>query len=67
MSASKPAPFQGLKESDLQAISATQQAPGNRAGASREMISNVLKYLDAGYIKMDAKRIVIAKSLPRDW
>ena len=46
----------------------TQQDLANRVGASREMISKILKDLEAGgYIKIDSKRIVIAKSLPHGW
>lgn len=46
----------------------TQQDLANRVGASREMISKIMKDLEAGaYIKVEPKRIVIAKSLPRGW
>ncbi len=46
----------------------TQQDMANRIGASREMISKILKDLEAGgYIIVDSKRIVIAKNLPRGW
>jgi CRP/FNR family transcriptional regulator, cyclic AMP receptor protein len=46
----------------------TQQDMANRIGASREMISKILKDLEAGgYIIVDSKRIVIAKNLPRHW
>jgi CRP/FNR family cyclic AMP-dependent transcriptional regulator len=46
----------------------TQQDMTNRIGASREMISKILKDLEAGaYIKVESKRIVIAKALPRGW
>ena len=39
-----------------------------RIGASREMVSRILKELVAGgYIRIEAKRIVIAKSLPQGW
>lgn len=46
----------------------TQQDLANRVGASREMISKIMKDLETGaYIKVEPKRIVIAKSLPRAW
>ena len=46
----------------------TQQDMANRVGASREMISKILKDLEVGaYIKIEPKRIVIAKTLPRGW
>jgi CRP/FNR family cyclic AMP-dependent transcriptional regulator len=46
----------------------TQQDMANRVGASREMISKILKNLEAGgYIKVEPKRIVIARTLPRGW
>ena len=46
----------------------TQQDLAGRIGASREMVSRILKELVAGgYIRIEAKRIVIAKSLPRAW
>ena len=36
--------------------------------AGREMVSRILKELTAGgYIRIETKRIVIAKSLPRGW
>lgn len=46
----------------------TQQDLANRVGASREMISKILKDLEAGgYIRVESRRIVIARSLPRAW
>ncbi len=46
----------------------TQQDMANRIGASREMISKILKDLEGGgYIKVEPKRIIIAKALPRGW
>lgn len=46
----------------------TQQDLANRVGASREMISKILKDLEAGgYIRIESRRIVIAKNLPRGW
>ena len=46
----------------------TQQDIAARIGASREMVSRILKELVAGgYIRIEARRIVIAKTLPRGW
>lgn len=46
----------------------TQRDLANRVGASREMISKIMKDLETGgYIKVEPKRIVIAKNLPRGW
>jgi CRP/FNR family cyclic AMP-dependent transcriptional regulator len=46
----------------------TQQDMASRVGASREMISKILKDLDAGgYIKVEPRRIVITGTLPRAW
>ena len=47
---------------------ATQQDIAARIGASREMVSRILKELVAGgYIRIEARRIVIAKTLPQGW
>jgi CRP/FNR family transcriptional regulator, cyclic AMP receptor protein len=47
-------------------MSATRQDMANRVGASREMISKILRDLEAGgYIKVEPKCIIIAKTLPR--
>ena len=46
----------------------TQQDIASRVGASREMISRILKDLTAGgYISTDRKRITIHKTPPRHW
>ena len=46
----------------------TQQEMANRVGASREMISRILKDLsDGGYIAIARDRITIACTLPRAW
>ena len=46
----------------------TQQDMANRIGASREIISKILKDLEAGgYIRVEPRRIVIARTLPRGW
>jgi len=46
----------------------TQQDIASRIGASREMISKILKDLTAGgYISVNKKRITIHKTPPRHW
>lgn len=46
----------------------SQQELANLVGASRDMISKILKDLTIGkYIEMDEKRIVILKNLPNRW
>jgi CRP/FNR family cyclic AMP-dependent transcriptional regulator len=46
----------------------SQQELANRVGASRDMISKILKDLSiGGYIRIDAKRIIIVKNLPNRW
>ncbi len=46
----------------------TQQDIASRVGASREMISRILKDLTAGgYISIDRKSITIHKTPPRHW
>ena len=46
----------------------TQQELANRVGASREMISKILKDLSiGGYIRVDKKIITIVKDPPKGW
>lgn len=46
----------------------TQQDIADQVGASREMVSRILKDLRAGnYISMDGKRFVINKRIPDRW
>ena len=46
----------------------TQQDIANRIGASREMVSRILKDLAAGgYISMERKHIVINERLPKHY
>lgn len=46
----------------------SQQELANRVGASRDMISKILKDLTIGkYIETDKRRIVILRSLPNRW
>lgn len=47
---------------------ASQQELANRVGASRDMISKILKDLSVGgYIRVDGKKIVLLKDLPNGW
>jgi CRP/FNR family transcriptional regulator, cyclic AMP receptor protein len=46
----------------------THQDIANRVGASREMVSRILKDLETGgYLGFEAKRIVIKKKPPAAW
>ena len=46
----------------------TQQELANRVGASREMVSKILKDLTiGGYIQIDKKIITILKDPPKGW
>jgi CRP/FNR family cyclic AMP-dependent transcriptional regulator len=46
----------------------TQQEIGDRIGASREMVSRVLKpLLEGGYVQMRGGRIALLKKLPARW
>lgn len=46
----------------------TQQELANMVGASREMVSRILKDLTTGgYIKIEDKRIIIERKLPAGW
>jgi CRP/FNR family cyclic AMP-dependent transcriptional regulator len=46
----------------------TQQDIANMIGASREMVSRILKDLTAGgYVKIEDKKIIIQKKLPAGW
>jgi CRP/FNR family cyclic AMP-dependent transcriptional regulator len=46
----------------------TQQEIGERVGASREMVSRILKDLKAGgYVRLEGRRIVILRKPPRAW
>ncbi len=53
---------------DISLESITHQDIASRVGASREMVSRLLKDLEkGGYIEMGTKRIVLLKKLPRSW
>jgi CRP/FNR family cyclic AMP-dependent transcriptional regulator len=46
----------------------TQQEMGERIGASREMVSRILKDLKAGgYVRAEGRRLVIQRKPPRGW
>jgi len=46
----------------------TQHEIGERVGASREMVSRVLKDLKAcNYIQFEGRRVVILRKPPRPW
>lgn len=46
----------------------THQDIANMVGASREMVSRILKDLSTGgYIRIEGKKIIIAKQLPASW
>jgi CRP/FNR family transcriptional regulator, cyclic AMP receptor protein len=46
----------------------THQEIANRVGASREMVSRIMKDLTkGGYIKMEGKQIVVNERLPSSW
>ena len=48
--------------------SVTHQEIASRVGASRELVSRLLKDLEkGGYIEMGAKRLVLLKKLPARW
>jgi CRP/FNR family transcriptional regulator, cyclic AMP receptor protein len=48
--------------------SITHQEIASRVGASREMVSRLLKDLEkGGYIEMGTKRLVLLKKLPARW
>ena len=58
----------GPRSASVVTEEATQQDIAARIGASREMVSRILKELVAGgYIRIEARRIVIAKTLPQGW
>ncbi|MGH6627337.1 MAG: helix-turn-helix domain-containing protein [Burkholderiaceae bacterium] len=46
----------------------THQDIANRVGASREMVSRLLKEIEKdGYIELGVKRITLLKKLPARW
>lgn len=62
--------LKSAREEDGQMITPplTQQDIADQVGASREMVSRILKDLrTGGYITLDGKRIIINKSIPDRW
>ena len=46
----------------------THQAIANQVGASREMVSKILKELEkAGFVQTGGQRIALLKPLPKTW
>jgi CRP/FNR family transcriptional regulator, cyclic AMP receptor protein len=46
----------------------TQQEMGERIGASREMVSRILRDLKAGgYVRVEGRRLVVLRKPPRGW
>jgi CRP-like cAMP-binding protein len=57
-------------EGDVRVIrdTLTQQDIADRVGASREMVSRILKDLrEGGYIEIHARHITLRESLPHGW
>jgi len=53
---------------DSPAIVLTHQQIASRVGASREMVSRLLKDLEkGGYVELGVKRITLKKKLPARW
>jgi CRP/FNR family cyclic AMP-dependent transcriptional regulator len=60
--------IQGVGGSAAVAERLTQQEFANRLGCSREMVSRVMKDLEGGgYVRLEAKHIVIDRPLPARW
>lgn len=58
----------GSAQSPIQLTQITHQQIANRVGASREMVSRLLKDLEkGGYIELGVKRITLKKKLPARW
>jgi len=61
---------ESVAEGEVRALpnKTSQQELANRVGASRDMISKILKDLCVGgYIRVDGKRIFLLKNLPSGW
>jgi len=55
-------------DSPVELTQITHQAIASRVGASREMVSRLLKDLEkGGYIELGVKRITLRKKLPARW
>jgi CRP/FNR family cyclic AMP-dependent transcriptional regulator len=58
----------GKPEAPVQLTQITHQNIASRVGASREMVSRLLKDLEkGGYIELGVKRITLLKKLPARW
>jgi len=58
----------GKPEAPVTLMQITHQSIANRVGASREMVSRLLKDLEkGGYIELGVKRITLLKKLPARW
>ena len=58
----------GRPDAPVQLTQITHQAIASRVGASREMVSRLLKDLEkGGYIELGVKRITLLKKLPARW
>jgi CRP/FNR family transcriptional regulator, cyclic AMP receptor protein len=61
-------PGQAKTERPLALTKITHQSIASRVGASREMVSRLLKDLEkGGYIELGVKRITLLKKLPARW
>jgi CRP/FNR family transcriptional regulator, cyclic AMP receptor protein len=61
-------PGQAKTERPLTLTRITHQSIASRVGASREMVSRLLKDLEkGGYIELGVKRITLLKKLPARW
>ena len=60
----------GVAKPDMPVIltQITHQSTARRVGASREMVSRLLKDLEkGGYVELGIKRITLKKKLPAHW
>lgn len=58
----------GSPDSPVELTQITHQSIASRVGASREMVSRLLKDLErGGYIELGVKRITLRKKLPSKW
>ena len=59
---------EGSEAAPVELRQITHQAIASRVGASREMVSRLLKDLEkGGYISLGVKRITLQKKLPARW
>ena len=58
----------GGQEAPVELTQITHQQIASRVGASREMVSRLLKDLEkGGYVELGVKRITLKKKLPARW